>query len=978
MRIPDRATVDRHFTAAPPHARRPTPKTTVKIRHPMSSERSVATILSLFVTAATVTAGAHAQEPAADEPSGGAMNEPLELPPEEQTEGSGDQPTQPPPAQPAERPEPAPARPAGAATDPKGPASGRKPDASEELVGLQFRDQEVKGLIDTISLWTGKVVIPKQQAVNLAKLTIVSDRKMPKGEALNLIFQAFRLNGLGVVETDDMILIDVLTEMSVLQPSKVLGPDVDVMALPENGNIVTKIYRIKNTKAGAVYDRLSETFPGYAKLSADNNSNQLILEGDVALAKRVQRMIDLLDVPAYVDVQTKTIQLNYQDAQTLSTIITDLFSARTSGSGAGGAPRATGAQPQQGQNRPRPAAGAGGELMVGTSEQLIVTVLATTNSMTIRAEPAIMKEIESLIAVLDSPSSQDGDGIFRLYDLQFTDPIKVQTVLQSLLEGGGGARRTGGGAARGNTGAARVQGAGGGGEAGADVAIANIFRIEAYPDSNRLIVVSKTPDNFKWLDALIAQIDQPLEAGLPKNIPLKHASAVELAEILNALLAQSGQSATIRAPEEGLSGIDFNVAQSNGTNNTDAFTSGNNNPGGGGGAGQLEFPWQSGRAAGEEAAEVSALVGKSRVVPNAGQNSLLILAPPEIQESLAKIVTDLDKPGRQVMISVVLAEVQLGDELQLGIKWGPNVAPTNANNAITINGNGEPIFAGSKEGIFPPDLTTSALNFGIDINVVLQALAAETSVRILQQPRIFTSDNREAKFFQGQDIPFQASNLSDLNTGGGVNATFEQIPVGIGLNVRPRITKDKNVAMQIEVLLSNLNTTVPGVGGNPVIDRRQTNTTVTVKDGQTIVLSGIRKEEESKVKNKLPFLGDVPVLDWVFANTSDTKSVTELLVFVTPLVVDNPDENDRNYNAEERMRLRELAKPLGSMSKELIRDRGISSDDNVPAAGPKDPLEPIDITVPPATPPAAAPAPEGAPAPGAAPASNAAPAPTTP
>jgi hypothetical protein len=78
------------------------------------------------------------------------------------------------------------------------------------------------------------------------------------------------------------------------------------------------------------------------------------------------------------------------------------------------------------------------------------------------------------------------------------------------------------------------------------------------------------------------------------------------------------------------------------------------------------------------------------------------------------------------------------------------------------------------------------------------------------------------------------------------------------------------------------------------------------------------------------------------------------------------------------MRLRELAKPLGSMSKELIRDRGISSDDNVPAAGPKDPLEPIDITVPPATPPAAPPAPEGAPAPGAASASNAASAPTTP
>ena len=923
----------------------------MKTRH----TTSIALLVASLATPLGFGATSMLQDPPADPAEAdGGMNQPMELPPQE----------------PEQLPPPG--------TLP-GPAAGRKTDTSDELVGLQFRDQEIKTLVDTISLWTGKVVIPKQTAMAPIKITIVSDKKMPKGEALNLIFQAFRLNGLGVVETEDMILIDNLTELNQLQPAKVLGPDVDVTPLPENGNIVIKVFRIKNTKAQQVFERLDGSLPSYATLQVDNNSNQIILEGDIALAKRVQRLIDLLDVPAYVDVKTRTITLKYQDAQTISSIITDLFSARPPSGGASSA--RAGTPQQQGQNRartPGQAGGGGGGELVGTSEQLVVTTLPATNSMTIRAEPTIMKEIESLIAVLDAPSSKDGEGIFRLYDLQYTDPLKVQAVLQSLLEGGGGARRTGGGAARGNTGAARVQGAGGGGEAGADVAIANIFRIEAYPDSNRLIVVSKTPDNFKWLDALIAQIDQPLEAGLPKNIPLKHASAVELAEILNALLAQSGQSATIRAPEEGLSGIDFNVAQSNGTNNTDAFTSGNNNPGGGGGAGELQFPWQSGRAAGEEAAEVSALVGKSRVVPNAGQNSLLILAPPEIQESLAKIVTDLDKPGRQVMISVVLAEVQLGDELQLGIKWGPGVAPTNANNAITINGNGEPIFAGSKEGIFPPDLSTSALNFGIDINVVLQALAAETSVRILQQPRIFTSDNREAKFFQGQDIPFQASNLSDLNTGGGVNATFEQIPVGIGLNVRPRITKDKNVAMQIEVLLSNLNTTVPGVGGNPVIDRRQTNTTVTVKDGQTIVLSGIRKEEESKVKNKLPFLGDVPVLDWVFANTSDTKSVTELLVFVTPLVVDNPDENDRNYNAEERMRLRELAKPLGSMSKELIRDRGISSDDNVPAAGPKDPLEPIDITVPPATPPAAAPAPEGAPAPGAAPASNAAPAPTTP
>ena len=906
----------------------------MQTRHTTSLALLIALLASPVGRAATAAFQDSPQEPASN--GGDGMNQPMDLPQEEAPEVE--------PATPPVAAEPTPAT-----TPDRGPGSGRKAPVTDELVGLQFRDQEIKTLIDTISLWTGKVVIPKQTALTPIKITIVSDRKMLKSEALNLIFQAFRLNGLGVVETEDMILIDSLTELNQLQPAKVLGPDVDISPLPENGNIVIKVFRIKNTKASQVFERLQDSLPSYATLQVDNNSNQIILEGDIALAKRVQNMIDLLDVAAYVDVRTKTIRLLYQDAQTIQGIITELFSSRGPSGGAS-TPRAGGGQPQQpGQNRGRTpgAAQGGGSELVGTSEQLVVTVLPATNSMTIRAEPSIMKEIESLIAVLDAPSSETSGGIFRLYDLKYTDPLKVQAVLQSLLEGGGGAgsgaRRTGG---AGNTGASRVQGlggGGGGGSSGADVAIANIFRIEAYPDSNRLIIVSKTPDNFKWLDELIEEIDRPLQAGMPKNIPLKHASAVELAEILNALLAQSGSTASIRAPEEGLSGIDFNVASggANGASNTNGFTSGNTNlPGSGGSSGGIQFPWQSGRGAGDTTTEVSALVGKSRVVPNAGQNSLLILAPPEIQDSLADIVHDLDQPGRQVMISVVLAEVQLGEDFQLGIKWGQGVGPVNPNNAVVVG----TTFDGEKSEIFPPDLNKSIFAFGIDANVVLQALAEETSVRILQQPRVFTSDNKEAKFFQGQDVPFQSSSLSDLNTGGGVNATFDQIPVGIGLNVRPRITKDRNVNMEIEVLLSNINVTSPeGVGGNPIVDRRQTNTTVTVKNNQTIVLSGIRKETENKIKSKVPLLGDIPVLDWVFANTGEVKAVTELLVFVTPTVVDNPDENDSNYNAGERTRLRELAKPIANMSKELIKKRDILSDDETVTAGPGEPLAPIDI-----------------------------------
>jgi general secretion pathway protein D len=935
------------------------PENTVKIRRTSSLAVLVASLAGPGVVLALPSLQDAPPAPPATPPAEpapapdrqGGLNEPLEVEPVEHGAAAT-------PAAPARSTN-------GTAQTGGGPAQGRKPVVGDDRpVALQFREQKIDVLIDTISQWTGKSVIPKQTAITPIKITIISDRLMPKGEALNLIFQALRLNGLGVVETEDMILIDNLTEINQLQPAKVLGPDVDVMPLSEIGSIVIKVFRIRNTKASQVYERLQDSLPSYASLQVDNNSNQIILEGDIALAKRVQRMIDLLDVAAYVDVKTETIKLQYQDAQTISSIVTDLFSARAPTGGAS-TPR-PGGQPQQQRGGGRPGQQQGASELVGTSEQLVVTVLPATNSMTIRAEPTIMREIKTLISALDVPSSQSNDKIFRLYDLKFTDPLKVQTVLGSLLESGGGsgARRTGQPANRNanQQGMARLGGGGGGGESGADVAIANIFRIEAYPDSNRLIVVSKTPQNFRWLDDLIEQIDQPLDAGLPRHIPLKYASAIEIAEILNALLAESGTAASITAPATGLSGIDFRNAGGGGTSGAGSSqTTGAATDTGRGGStpGQIQLPWGNARGAGAgDTSEVSALIGKSRVVPNAGQNSLLILAPQEIQDSLGKIVADLDHPGRQVMISVILAEVQLGDEFAFGVKWGPGVAPANPNNAVVVKGNGTngEMFEGTKSGIFFPDLDTGVLAFGVDATVVLQALAAKTTVRILQQPRVFTMDNKEAKFFTGQDVPFQSSSLTNQNTGGDVNATFEQIAVGIGLNVRPRITKDRNVAMEIEVLLSNVNNTQTGVGGNPVIDRRQTNTTVTVQNNQTIVLSGIRREQENRVKNSVPLLGDIPGLDWIFSNTSENKTTSELVIFVTPLVVDNPSENDTNFNSGERDRLRELQKPLKEMSLDQVENHRIIDlgEEGAKPAPAGDPLAPIATPRDPAAPPAPA------------------------
>ena len=777
----------------------------------------------------------------------------------------------------------------------------------EEWVNLNLNKQDVTEIIEFIVRWTGKVVMVQEQAILSRKITVMSEKKVPKETALEILYQAFKLNDIAVVETDNMIMIDSINDVSALQPGVVLGPEVDVELLDDDGNIVIKVFQIQEAKAQDIYDRLDPSKPEYARLTVDVNSNQIIVEGDVGYAKRVARLIKILDVEPYVAVKVETFRLRYADATTVAELIETLFASsgtsstpqvnRTAGRG-----QTRGTPQRTTQQQPT--------VEVGTSEQLTVTVLEQTNSITVRAEPDILGEIRGLLdTAWDVAPAKEGE-LFRIYDLRYTDPIKVKDLLVSLLQSGG---TSSAGNARGNN------RGGNNATSGADAAVANIFKIEAYPDSNRLIVISKSPSNFQWLDQMVQKIDMPLSVGMPINIELKHASAIGIAEILNALLAEAGGSASISAPDEGLSGINFDVAGEGG-GGSDSINTG----GGSGGSEQtINFPWQSSRGAAGEAAEVSALVGKARVVPNAAQNSLLVLATPEIQTAVIEIIEELDRPGRQVMIQVVLAEVELGDQFEFGLRFGRNLQPNDNENSIVITGagGGQTMFSGTMNNLFVPPLSTGVLNFNVDANVILQALDQVTNTRILQSPRLFTSDNKEAVFFDGSDVPVQTGSAA---VAGQITTSDEYRSVGIGLNVRPRITREKNVAMQIEVLLSNIDRNNVQAGtGNPTFKRRQTNTTVTIKNGQTIVISGIRKESEGKKTNKVPLLGDIPVLDWVFSNESDETVISELVLFVTPIVVDNPDENDINFNEIERRRLETFKDPIGERMRNLQNQLGV-------------------------------------------------------
>jgi general secretion pathway protein D len=258
------------------------------------------------------------------------------------------------------------------------------------------------------------------------------------------------------------------------------------------------------------------------------------------------------------------------------------------------------------------------------------------------------------------------------------------------------------------------------------------------------------------------------------------------------------------------------------------------------------------------------------------------------------------------MISAIIAEVELTDELALGLRWGTNIAPPLGDNSFGASAG----FEGIKDDIFGGFFNTmGTLNVNANLNVILDALAQKTKIRVLQEPVVFTSDNQEARFFQGQDVPIQQATQGNQ---GFVSQSFEYQAVGIGLNVRPRITMQGDVDMEINLVISNINIAATAASGAdaPFLDRRETTTQVIVQDGQTIVISGILRDQESQVKRKFPLLGDIPLIGALFTSVDNETTRTELLAFITPYVVESPDENDTNFNQRARQRLEDLSKPL--------------------------------------------------------------------
>jgi general secretion pathway protein D len=747
---------------------------------------------------------------------------------------------------------------------------------------LAFDNVPVSRLLPFIVESTGKVVLPRPEILT-RRVTVISDRPLPQNVALDYVFLALQQDGVGIVETEDLIILRLIEEID-RQDVPVIGPDESTLGRTDLGTIAEKVYQLQHSSAENLEDVLTDdqALPDYARIAFDPDSNSVVVRGNIALLQRMERLISALDRPATANLVSATFRLRFADAEQIAENITELFSAEESEEEI--ARRFFDRRRGRGDEQEDQGA--------ATSENLRVTVNVTQNSIAVLGEENVIDQIRQQIEnEWDLPIRPD-DVIPKTYDLKHSDPVKVADLLSELFGSGSGTTATTGG-----------RGGGDAPTAGQGVGrLAGQFSFVAIPEGGRIMVIAKSPDNLAAIDEIIASIDQPVDAGLPEIIELKHANAEELAEQLNTLLAQENTIAQLPRQEAGLSttGATSSPFASDGNEDANNDTQDQTN--------LVTFWWQRAQPP-TDVRNSSNLIGRIRIVPVWRQNAVMVLSPPEYRSSIGELIGSLDRPGRQVLISAVIAEVSVSDDLSLGLRWGSgNINPANSDNSISVGTN----TTGTQNDFLGDLFDTSVLSADADLNMVFQALQQDGDVKILSEPRIFTSDNQEAVFFDGQDVPI----ITDTNTTqeGNIIASREYRAVGISLRARPRITTQGAVDLRVNLELSSIQPTQTE-DGFFIFDRRETTTQLIVQNGQTVVISGILRSEESDIVRKVPFLGDIPLIGALFSSTERSTENAELVAFITPIVVQNGEEVDR-LNQPFRERLDDLREQLNQLREE--------------------------------------------------------------
>jgi general secretion pathway protein D len=415
----------------------------------------------------------------------------------------------------------------------------------------------------------------------------------------------------------------------------------------------------------------------------------------------------------------------------------------------------------------------------------------------------------------------------------------------------------------------------------------------AEPRSNTLIVRAANPARLNLVRSLVARLDQPGSTTPSGNIYvvyLRNAEATRLATVLRAALAS--MSTQGGAGGGGAGG----VAQA--VNNTTAgMLSSLSSSSGSGGSAVGNQPVQG--------AAPPSTGGQIQADP--ATNSLIITAPEPQYRQLRAVIDQLDGRRAQVLVESLIVEVNADKAAEFGIQWQNLLGNQNSSTIGFLGSNfsvgGTNIVSLATGLASGASVPSTGFNFGVGRNVggtfVLSFLArffeSSGDGNVLSTPNLLTLDNEEAKIVIGQNVPFVTGQYTGTTTGSNtVNPfqTIERKDVGLTLRVKPQINENGTVRLTIYQETSSVQAGTENATNGPTTNKRTIESNVLVDDGAIVVIGGLLQDQYSGNSEKIPGVGDVPVLGNLFKSEARKRTKTNLMVFLRPVVVRDAAQSD--------------------------------------------------------------------------------------
>ena len=525
-----------------------------------------------------------------------------------------------------------------------------------------------------------------------------------------------------------------------------------------------------------------------------------------------------------------------------------------------------------------------------------INVNPGNNSLVITDYADNLQRLARIVAAMDVSNASDVEVI----PLQHAIATDLAPLVSRLIEGGSAtATGTAQGVAQGQT--------------------DNSFKttLLAEPRSNALIVRAANPARVALVRSLVAKLDQPAAPGSSAAsgnihvVYLKNADAVKLATTLRAALGSAGGSGTSSGGGTGTGNLSGGLTRTgaSGLGQTSGLGNSTNASGNAGGLGSSGLGTGQGSSGSSDANQPST-GGIIQADPTT--NSLIISAPEPLYRQIRAVIDKLDGRRAQVLIESLIVEVSANKVAEFGIQWqgvlgnygstlgvlgnnssvaGRNIldlALAAATGNVTSIADAKPA-AGMNLAVAP------RINGKYYLGALANFLENTGDANVLSTPNLLTLDNEEAQIIIGNNVPFVTGSYANTGgSGGAVNpfTTVERKDVGLMLRVRPQINENGTVKLTMYQEVSKVAESTLSNANGPSTSKRSIESTVLVDDGSVIVIGGLLEDNYALNQDKVPVMGDLPVVGGLFRNEKRTRQKTNLMVFLRPMVIRDSATSD--------------------------------------------------------------------------------------